>query len=106
MGGCDGAQAWQRGTTPRLRSGAEVGKTPCPRGGGQGELPHIRGHEWQPGGATPRPRSGAVAGRSYLIPEVGGSGREEQLHVQGAVAVREQEGLEELLHIQGHEERQ
>ena len=44
-----------------------------------------------------------MARRSYLIPEVRGSGREEQLHVQGAVAVREQEGLEELLHIQGQE---
>ena len=32
-----------------------------------------------------------------------GSGQEEQLHVQGAVAAREQEGLEELLQVQDHE---
>ena len=32
-----------------------------------------------------------------------GSSREEQPHIQGAVAARTQEGLEELLHIQGQE---
>ena len=32
-----------RGATPRSRSGAEVGRTPCPKGGGQEELPHVRG---------------------------------------------------------------
>ena len=37
------------------------------------------------------------------IPEIRGGGREEQPHVQGAVAVRAQEGLEELLHVQGQE---
>ena len=35
--------------------------------------------------------------------EVRGGGREEQPHVQGAVAVRVQEGLEELFHFQGQE---
>ena len=72
-----------------------------------------------PRGATPRPRSGAVAGRSYLASEVRGggweelphfevtsSGREEQPHLQGAVAVGAQEGLEEILHVQGQEGRQ
>ena len=39
------------------------------------------------------------------MPEVRGSGREERLHIQGAVATRVQEGLEELLHIQGQEAR-
>ena len=34
-----------------------------------------------------------------------GSGWEEQPHVQGAVAALAQEGLEELLHIQGQEGR-
>ena len=34
-----------------------------------------------------------------------GSGREEQPHVQGAVAALAQEGQEEILHIQGQEER-
>ena len=35
--------------------------------------------------------------------EVRDSGREEQPHIQGAVAAQEQEGLEELFHIQGQE---
>ena len=35
--------------------------------------------------------------------EVKGGGREEQPPVQGAVAARAQECLEELLHIQGQE---
>ena len=42
-----------------------------------------------------------AAGRSDPSTEARGSGREEQPHVQGAVAVRAQEGLEELFHVQG-----
>ena len=45
----------------------------------------------RPRGATP------VQGR--------GGGWEEQPHVKGAVAARAQEGLEELLHVQGQEGR-
>ena len=41
---------------------------------------------------------------SYPMPVVRGGGREEQPHIQGAVAVQAQEGLEELFHIQGQEE--
>ena len=41
--------------------------------------------------------------RSYPTPEVRGSGQEEQPRVQGTLAVQLQEGLEELLHIQGQE---
>ena len=37
------------------------------------------------------------------MPEAKGGGREEQPHVQGAVAARVQEGLEELSHIEGQE---
>ena len=37
--------------------------------------------------------------------EVRGSGWEEQPHVQGAVAVLVQEGLEELAHVEGQEGR-
>ena len=33
-----------------------------------------------------------------------GGGREEQPHIQGAVAAWAQEGLEELFHVQGQEE--
>ena len=60
--------------------------------------------QW-PRGATPRLRPGAVARRSYPMPEVRGCGREKQLHLQGAVAALEQEGREELLHVQGQKGR-
>ena len=40
------------------------------------------------------------------MPEARGGGQEEQPHIQGVVAARAQEGLEELLHIQGQEGRQ
>ena len=43
--------------------------------------------------------------RSYPVSEVRGGGREEQPHVQGALAVRGQEGLEELAHVEGQEGR-
>ena len=58
---------------------------------------------WRPRGVTPRPRSGAAAGRSYPTPEARGGSQEDQPHVQAAVAARVQEGLEELLHVQGQE---
>ena len=35
--------------------------------------------------------------------EVRGGGQEDQPHVQGAVAARAQEGLEELFHVEGQE---
>ena len=60
--------------------------------------------QW-PRGATLRPRSGAAARRSCPKPEARGGGWEEQPHVQGAVAARAQESLEELLHVQGREGR-
>ena len=37
------------------------------------------------------------------MPEIRGGGREEQPHVQGAVTAWAQEGLEELLQVQGQE---
>ena len=40
------------------------------------------------------------------MPEARGSSWEDQPHTQGAVAVRAQEGLEELSHIEGQEGRQ
>ena len=57
----------------------------------------------RPRGATPRPRPGAAAGRSNPAPAVRGCGREEQPHVQGAVAAWAQEGLEEPSHVEGQE---
>ena len=46
-----------------------------------------------------------MAERSYPMSEARGGCREEQPHVQGAVASRAQEDLEELLHDQGKEVR-
>ena len=57
---------------------------------------------WQRG-AAPRSRPGEAAGRSYPTTEVRGGGREEQPHIQGAVAARAQEGLKELSCIEGQE---
>ena len=59
----------------------------------------------RPRGVTPRLRSGAATGRSYPTPEGRGVGQEDQPHVQGALAVRSQEGLEELSHVEGQEGR-
>ena len=53
----------------------------------------------------PGTRSGVAAGRSYPTPKTRGSGWEDQPHVQGAMAVRAQEGLEELSHVEGQEGR-
>ena len=53
--------------------------------------------------ATPHPRSGTAAGRTQPESEARGGGREEQPHVQGVVAVRAQEGLEEPSHVEGQE---
>ena len=66
-------------------------------------------------GVTPRPRPGVAGGRSYPMPlsprpgavggrsnpttEARGGGREDQPHVQGAMAAQAQEGLEELSHL-------
>ena len=61
--------------------------------------------------AQERPRSGAAARRTYPPPEARGGGREKQPHLQGAVAARAQEGLEEgaggeeIPLVQGKEQR-
>ena len=47
--------------------------------------------------------SAGAAKRTYPTPETRGGGLEEQLHVQGAVAARAQEGLENLSHVEGQE---
>ena len=53
---------------------------------------------------NPRPR--AAVGRSNPTTEARGGGREDQSHVQGAVAVWAQDDLEELSHFEGQEGRQ
>ena len=54
-------------------SGAEARRTPCPKGSGQEELPHVRGQGQKPGGPHAR---GAAAKKSYPRSKVRGSGRE------------------------------
>ena len=116
-----------RGTTPRPRSGrAAERRYPESevRGGDERSYPvsKVRGHgrEEIPHASSPRPgatgrrsyhtplspRPRAVAGRSNRSTEARGGGREDQPHVQGAVAAWAQKGLEELSHIEGQEGQQ
>ena len=68
-------QEWLREAAPRPRSGAEARRTPCPKGGGQEELPHVRGQGQQP--RVPGCDSAGTAERSYPASKVGGAGPEE-----------------------------
>ena len=98
MPGCN-----SKGTAERIYPVCEV------KGGGREELSRVQvrggieritlrpGQSWQLGGATPRPHA--------PMPEARGSGWEDQPDVQGAVAARAQEGLEELSHVEGQEGR-
>ena len=79
------------------------GRTPCPKGGGQEELPHVRGQGQRP--RVPGCDGAGTAERSYPVSEARGGGREGQPHVQGVVAAQAQEGLEELSHVEGQEGR-
>ena len=83
---------------------------------GREELCHVRGQGQRPrvpgcdGAGTaeksyPNPRSGVKAESSYPASEVRGGSREDQPHVQGAVAAQAQEGLEELSHVEGQKGR-
>ena len=65
------------------------------RVGSREELPHA---------PTPEARGGG--GRTYPMPEARGCGQDDQPHVQRAVAVQAQEGLEELSQVEGQEGRQ
>ena len=62
------------------------------RGGGWEELPH-----------APTPKARGMARRSNPMLEARGGGQEDQPHIQGAMAVRAQERLEELSHVEGQE---
>ena len=127
---------WPGGVTPSLRSGAVAksarlhwhrnGREELPRGQGQegrqrGDtqpprsgagarkrypMPQARGQGRRAGVATPRLRPRAAAERSNPTLKARGSDPEDQPHVQGAVAGRVQEGLEELSHVEGQEGRQ
>ena len=73
------------------------------RGGSREELPNVRCQGQQP--RVQGCNSAGAAKRSYPTSKVRGGGWEEQPHVQGAVAARVPEGLEELFHVQGRERR-
>ena len=60
-----------RGATLRPRSGAEDGRTPCPKGGNQEEFPHIRRQGQQP--SVPDWDGAGTAERSYPTSEVRGA---------------------------------
>ena len=78
--------------------------TPEARGGSRERQPHIRGqgqHLREPGC-----NSAGVAKRNYPTFKVRGSSREGLPHSQGAVGAGAQEGLEELLHVQGQDGQQ
>ena len=64
-------------------------------------LPWTRGISYSAGGCDMARHSAAE--RSHPTSEVRGDGWEEQPHIQGAVAARVPEVLEELFHVQGRE---
>ena len=81
------------------------GVTPHPRTGAAAEsarLQWCRNDREEP---TPCPRSRGTAKRSHPVPEARGGGQEEPHHIQGAVAMQAQEGLEKLSHVEGQEGR-
>ena len=63
------------------RSGAETGRTPCPKGGGQEGLPHVQGQGQWP--RVPDCDGAGTAKRSYPASKVRGACREEIPSVQG-----------------------
>ena len=87
----------------RCRKSQEELPTSEVRGSGREEPPHIQGQGWQP--RVPGCDTAGAAERSYPMPEARGGSREKQPHIQGVVAARAQEGLKELLHVQGQEGR-
>ena len=61
------------GATSSPRSGAEAGRTPCPKDGGQEELPHVqsRGQRRR----VPDCNCAGTAERSYFASKVGGAAK-------------------------------
>ena len=69
-------------------------------------MSEVRGSSWEEIPHAPSPRPRAAAGRSNPTTEARGGGREDQPHIQGAMAAWAQEGLEELSHVEGQEGQQ
>ena len=95
-----------RGVTPRPRSGAAAESTRLRRrrNGGE-ELPRAE-VRWGDERSYPASKVRGRGQEEQPTPEARGGGWEDQPHVQGAVAVRAQEGLEELSHVEGQEGQQ
>ena len=91
----------QNARLQRCRNGQEELPKSKVRGSGREEIPRERGQGWRPGGATLCPRPRAAARRTNTTPNARSSGREDQ----GAVDAWEQEGLEEVSHVEGQEGR-
>ena len=110
MPGCDGAGTAESSyTSPRSGTAARRGyPTSEVRGGYKRSYPacEFRSGVWEEIPQAPSPRPRAAGGRSNPTPEARGRGWEDQLRVQGAVAARAQEGLEDLSHVEGQEGRQ
>ena len=94
--------ARRRGATPCPRSGeaTKSARLRWRRNGGE-ELPksEVRGGGREELPTPPRLRPEAAARRTNPTPKARSSSREDQTHIQGAVAARAQEGLE-LFHIE------
>ena len=78
------------------------------RGHDQEEIPHApkpeaRGSTREEIPHAPTPEARVAAGRSNPTPKARGSSWEDQPHIQGAMAARAQEVLEELFHVEGQE---
>ena len=105
-------QEQPRGLTLRPRSGAAAGRSyHTSRSGAAAGRSYpnseVRGGSQECQAATSQKRRGDTAARGQgrrqggatPMPKTTGGGWEEQPHVQGAVAARAQEGLEELYHV-------
>ena len=88
-GGCDRhTKTRPRGASPCPRSGAEAGRTPCPKGSGQEELPHVQGQGQQP--RVPDCDCAGMTEKSYPASEVRGGGPEEIPSIRGQGRRREE----------------
>ena len=78
-------------------------------GNSREESPHFlgQGRRLRPraaaGRSNPKPKVRAATGSSNPTPKARGSGWKGQPHIQGVVAVRAQEGLEDPSHVEGQQ---
>ena len=75
-----------RGVTPRPRSGAKAGRTPCPKGSSQEEIPHVRGQGQRP--RISECDGAGTAEKSCPASKVGGQPRGDIQHPRSGDATR------------------